>query len=49
VTCLKDLSGELIFRVGTDNVDDYYPSFVCEWNPAGLSVNFSSKGTSGEG
>ncbi len=20
-------------RVGTDNIDDYYPSFVAEWNP----------------
>lgn len=26
-------TGEVLFRVGTDNVDDYYPSFVCEWRP----------------
>jgi hypothetical protein len=32
-------TGEVIFRVGTDNVDDYYPSFVCEWRPEGLSAN----------
>lgn len=32
-------TGVLLFRVGTTNVDDYYPSFVSEWNPAGLSAN----------
>lgn len=32
-------TGEVIFRVGTSNVDDYYPSFVCEWRPEGLSAN----------
>lgn len=32
-------TGELIFRVGTDNVDDYYPSFVAEWRPEGLGAN----------
>lgn len=32
-------TGELIFEVGTANTDDYYPSFVNSWNPAGLSAN----------
>lgn len=32
-------TGELIFEVGTDSCDDYYPSFVNRWNPAGLSAN----------
>lgn len=32
-------TGILIFSVGTSNVDDYYPSFECYWNPEGLSKN----------
>jgi hypothetical protein len=32
-------TGEVIFEVGTDHTDDYYPSFVNTWNPAGLSAN----------
>jgi hypothetical protein len=33
------LTGKEIFRVGTSNTDDYYPSFVCNWQPENLSVN----------
>jgi hypothetical protein len=29
-------TGKLVFRVGTDNSDDYYPSYVAEWIPQGL-------------
>lgn len=32
-------TGRVIFRVGTTNVDDYYPSFVAEWQPENLSAN----------
>lgn len=35
-------NGKLILRVGTDNSDDYYPSFVCEWQPANIAENESS-------
>jgi hypothetical protein len=35
----SDATGEIIFEVGTDNVGDYYPSYACRWNPAGLSAN----------
>lgn len=24
-----------VFEIGTDNIDDYYPSFVFDWQPAG--------------
>lgn len=36
-------TGGLIFRVGTDNVDDYYPSFVVEWRPENLSANSKAR------
>lgn len=26
-------TGAVVLRVGTDNDDDYYPSFVAEWSP----------------
>ena len=32
-------TGEVIFRVGTNNVDDYYPYFVVEWFPQALDAN----------
>lgn len=28
-----DLTGQLIITVGTRNIDDYYPWFVCEFYP----------------
>lgn len=28
--------GFIVFRIGTDNSDDYYPWFVAEWNPEGI-------------
>lgn len=37
VLVLRDeITGVELMRVGTSNVDDYYPSFVSWWNPAGL-------------
>lgn len=30
---------ELIFEVGTEDIDDYYPGYVCRWHPESLSVN----------
>ena len=30
---------EIIFEVGTANVDDYYPVFVCNYHPENLSIN----------
>ena len=35
-------TGQLIFEVGTTNVDDYYPSFHCAWHPEGLAANTPS-------
>lgn len=32
-------SGKVIFRVGTRNVSDYYPSFTVEWFPENLDAN----------
>lgn len=29
-------TGKVILRVGTDNVDDYYPCWVAEYNPENL-------------
>lgn len=26
-------TGAVLLRVGTENTDDYYPSFVADWNP----------------
>jgi hypothetical protein len=32
-------NGKTILRLGTDNTDDYYPSFVCDWRPQNLADN----------
>jgi hypothetical protein len=32
-------NGKVVLRVGTDNTDDYYPSFVCDWRPQNLADN----------
>lgn len=32
-------TGETILRIGTENTDDYYPSFACEWNPENMDIN----------
>jgi hypothetical protein len=35
---------KLVMTVGTDNVDDYYPSYVSSWIPENLSINECIKG-----
>jgi hypothetical protein len=30
---IDDETGHCWLRVGTDNADDYYPRFMCEWRP----------------
>lgn len=32
-------NGRVILEVGTDNTDDYYPSFVSSWKPENMAVN----------
>ena len=32
-------NGQVILEVGTDNSDDYYPSFVAWWKPENMEVN----------
>lgn len=32
-------NGKVILEVGTDNEDDYYPSFVSSWKPENMAVN----------
>lgn len=32
-------NGKVILEVGTDNTDDYYPSFVASWHPGEMAVN----------
>lgn len=33
------ITGKTILEVGTDNTDDYYPYFVCTFNPENMPVN----------
>ena len=36
----EDVISDLeILRIGTENFDYYYPTFVCSWNPKNLCVN----------
>ena len=40
VLILTDISnGKVVFEVGTDNTDSYYPFFVSQWTPENLSIN----------
>lgn len=32
-------NGNLILTLGTDNSDDYYPSFVTDWQPENISAS----------
>ena len=32
-------NGKVILRLGTDNTDDYYPYFVCDWRPQNIAEN----------
>lgn len=33
---LDERTGLVLFEVGTENIDDYYPSFVHRWSPKGI-------------
>lgn len=36
----RDVTNDkVIFTAGTDNTDDYYPSFVADWRPENMSYN----------
>jgi hypothetical protein len=39
IELLDRRNGKTILRLGTDNADDYYPRFVCEWQPQNLAEN----------
>jgi hypothetical protein len=42
------ITGGVVLAIGTSNSDDYYPSFVAEWNPENLAANAGiSAGTGG--
>lgn len=32
-------NGKVVLRLGTDESDDYYPCFVCDWRPQDLADN----------
>lgn len=32
-------NGKTVLRLGTDNSDDYYPSYTCDWRPQNLADN----------
>lgn len=31
-------NGQVILRLGTDNSDDYYPSYTCDWRPQNIAM-----------
>ncbi len=33
------LTNKIVMEVGTEDYDDYYPSFVSSWNPANMCLN----------
>lgn len=33
------VTGKIVIEVGTDNSDDYYPSFVGNFNPENMAIN----------
>ncbi len=35
-------NGKVILTLGTSNSDDYYPSFVCDWQPENIAGNAAS-------
>lgn len=38
ILSLYGMDGKLILEVGTDNSDDYYPSFVSNFNPENINI-----------
>ena len=43
LTFIDTKNGKTVLCVGTDNSDDYYPSFVSDWMPENLSLNDDSE------
>jgi len=41
------VTGKVVLEVGTDNTDDYYPSFVSAFWPEHMAVNMSNVNPSG--
>jgi hypothetical protein len=39
VELVDAITGRIVLAFGTDNADDYYPSFVAEWHPEALAAN----------
>ncbi len=37
--CLDVVTGKTVLEVGTDNADDYYPSYVANFSPEHMAVN----------
>ena len=37
------VTGKVVMEVGTDNTDDYYPSFVSNFQPENMAVNHDHK------
>ena len=37
--CIDCITGKIVLEVGTDNYDDYYPSFVSNFHPENMAVN----------
>jgi hypothetical protein len=36
---VDDVTGKVVLEVGTDNTDDYYPSFVGSFSPENMATN----------
>lgn len=39
VELIDKRNGKTILLLGTDNSDDYYPSYTCDWRPQNLAGN----------
>lgn len=36
------ITGKVVLEIGTDNTDDYYPSFVASFSPENMATNLAS-------
>lgn len=36
---IDSVTGKIVMSIGTENIDDYYPSFVSRFNPENMSYN----------
>ena len=45
LSIIDKIAKKEIIEVGTDCSDDYYPSFVCEYNPQHMSINLKQETT----